>query len=95
MRSSGVFKGSMKLGPSPVFISTFIPIASGTLRISWNIMAASKSNRQIGYIEISTTLSTILIQSKKSIPSQAALNSGKYQPAYLIAHTGYQGSSFP
>ena len=59
------------------------------------MIAASSSNRQIGWIVISTTLSTILMQSKKFIPSHAFLNSGRYQPAYLIAQTGIQGSFFP
>jgi len=35
------------------------------------------------------------MQSKKFIPSHAFLNSGRYQPAYLIAQTGIQGSFFP
>ena len=51
--SSGTTKGLSKTGPTPGFISTFIPKAWGVTRTSENMMAASKENLWMAWVAMS------------------------------------------
>ena len=87
--SSGLFIGFEKIGPFPSTKETPRPRASGIVRISEKIIAASKSYLSIGCKTNSQQTSGVLHISRKFLKFDlTARYSGRYLPACLIIHTG-------
>ena len=87
--SSGLLIGFEKTGPFPSIKETPRPRASGIVRMSEKIIAASKSYLSIGCKTNSQQISGVLHISRKFLKFDLTfLYSGRYLPACLIIHIG-------